>query len=214
MRRSMAWWWLVAAFLTTPVAGFAQATIEGRVTLPPPKKGAAATPRYQTTAGAPAKVDGAAAVVYLEGTFTATNAPAKAELGQKNFQFMTPLLPVQKGAMVEFPNHDDDYHNVFSYSKPKRFDLGRYRKDEKPATITFNQPGVVKLYCEIHDHMRATILVLDTPYFVKTDAEGNFKLTNLPDGKYTLKVWADDKTTEKAVELKAGETVKVDFPSL
>ena len=74
---------------------------------------------------------------------------------QQHFQFLPAVLPVQTGTLVEFPNLDDSYHNVFSYSKAKRFDLGRYRKDEKPPAIVFDKPGAVKLYCEIHEHMRA-----------------------------------------------------------
>jgi hypothetical protein len=133
---------------------------------------------------------------------------------QKHFQFAPGILPIQKGTSVEFPNLDDAYHNVFSYSKAKRFDLGRYRKDEKPAALVFDKPGVAKLYCEIHEHMRGTILVLDTPYFVKTDSSGKYRLDHLPTGKYTLKAWIDEKTVlEKPVELKDGDTIKVDFPS-
>lgn len=194
----------------------AQAVIEGVVSLKPEKPRVAPSPRYQLTAEPIAKVGASPAVVYLEGNFPpvpATNAPVVV-LAQRGFQFSTALLPIQKGTKVEFPNQDDDYHNVFSYSKPKRFDLGRYRKDEKPPAIVFDQAGAVKLYCEIHEHMRATILVLDTPYFVKTDADGKYRLPNLPAGKYTLKVWYSDKTLAKPVELAAGGTVKVDFDGL
>jgi len=113
----------------------------------------------------------------------------------------------------EFPNFDDEYHNVFSYSKSKRFDLGRYRKDEKPAVQVFDQPGVVRLRCEIHEHMRGTILVLDTPCFTKTDTNGVYRLENAPAGNFVLKAWVDEKTIyERSVEVKPGETLKVDFP--
>lgn len=129
---------------------------------------------------------------------------------QKNFQFHPGVLPIQKGTVVEFPNLDEDYHNVFSFSKVKRFDLGRYRKDEKPATQTFSQPGVVKLYCEIHEHMRGAILVVDTPYFTVTDASGKFRLDNLPAGNFTLKVWVNEKTTlSQPVALAEGQTARI-----
>jgi hypothetical protein len=119
---------------------------------------------------------------------------------------------VQTGTAVEFPNLDDSYHNVFSYSKTKRFDLGRYRKDEKPAAVVFDKAGVVKLYCEIHEHMRATILVLDTPHFTKSDTNRNFRLEHLPAGKFTVKAWLDEKTQlERAVELSDGATLQIDF---
>jgi hypothetical protein len=152
--------------------------------------------------------------VYLEGLFPAkpTNALTPRILGQRNLQFAPALLPIQKGTVVEFPNYDDLYHNVFSYSKTKRFDLGRYRKDERPAAQLFDKPGVVKLNCEIHEHMRGIILVLDTPYFTKTDTNGHYRLESLPAGRFTLKAWLNEKTTwQREVELQAGKTVGVDF---
>ena len=116
--------------------------------------------------------------------------------------------------VVEFPNHDDLYHNVFSYSKTKRFDLGRYRKDEKPAAQLFDKPGVVKLNCEIHEHMRGIILVLDTPYFTKTDTNGHYRLESLPAGRFTLKAWLNEKITlQREVELDTGKILVVDFPA-
>jgi hypothetical protein len=131
---------------------------------------------------------------------------------QEHFQFSPAVLPILVGTAVEFPNLDDSYHNVFSYSKAKRFDLGRYRKDEKPAAITFDKAGVIKLYCEIHPHMRATVLVLDTPHFTRTDTNGNFRLEHLPAGQFTLKVWLNEKTErERAVTLTDGAALRVDF---
>ena len=115
--------------------------------------------------------------------------------------------------MVRFPNRDDEYHSVFSYSRAKRFDLGRYAKDDVPAELTFDQSGVVRLYCEIHDHMRGTILVLDTPYFEKTDGDGRYRLTNLPPGRHVLKAWVEEDTVlERSVELGDGARLRVDFP--
>jgi plastocyanin len=192
-----------------------QATIEGVVkapALPTPPPGP--NQRYQNKgAESVATPDPAVPVVYLEGQFPAPATPPKAEMGQKNLQFGPGLLVVRKGTTVEFPNQDDFYHNVFSYSKPKRFDLGRYLKTEKPAAQVFDQPGTVKLFCEIHEHMRGTILVVDTPHFQKCSTNGTYKLENLPAGKFVLKAWVNEKTTwEKPVELKAGETLKVEFP--
>jgi plastocyanin len=197
-------------------AGFAQAVVEGTVSLPAPPAGAAALPRYPGQTIQPGPPDPPTAVVYLEGSFPAasTNAPALRILGQKNLQFAPALLPVQKGTTVEFPNYDDLYHNVFSYSKTKRFDLGRYRKDERPAAQLFDKPGVIKLNCEIHEHMRGVILVLDTPYFTKTDTNGHYRLEGLPAGHYPLKAWLNEKTTRQAdVDLETGKTRRVDFPA-
>jgi hypothetical protein len=128
--------------------------------------------------------------------------------------FIPALLPVQTGGAVEFPNEDDTYHNVFSYSPTKRFDLGRYRPDERPVpSVVFDKAGLVTLRCDIHDHMRGLILVLDTPYFTTTDEQGNYQLKNLPPGRYTLKAWIDSNNTRsQTVELTAGGTKRVDFP--
>lgn len=162
-------------------------------------------------AGAP---DPPAAVVYLEGVFpiTGPNRPV-AQMTQKNLNFGPGILPIQVGTTVEFPNLDDTYHNVFSYSKTKRFDLGRYRKDENPGVVLFDKPGVVTLHCEIHGTMRGTILVLENPYFQKTDAQGFYRLGHLPTGQYVLKAWVNEKDVRsKPVMLTAGGVLHVDFP--
>lgn len=176
------------------------------------------TARYPGQVGEIAPPEPPTAVVYLEGKFLTqvTNAPGPTkQVLQQGMQFHPALLAVQTNTAVAFPNADEFYHNVFSYSKPKRFDLGRYRKEDRPAPIVvFDKPGVVKLYCEIHQHMRGAILVLDTPYFTTTQTNGEYRLTNLPTGDYLLKAWADEKHEyEKPVSLKLGETLHVDFDS-
>lgn len=154
------------------------------------------------------------AVVYLAGSFPRPATPPVAQMGQRDLTFIPSLLPVQTGTKVEFPNFDDDYHNIFSFSRPKRFDLGRYRPDERPVpSQVFDVPGLVTLRCDIHEHMRALVLVLDTPHFVVTDAAGNFRLTGLPEGRYTLKAWLDSRTIrEFPVELRQDALLRVDFP--
>ncbi|MEY2551158.1 MAG: hypothetical protein QOG12_1302 [Verrucomicrobiota bacterium] len=155
------------------------------------------------------------AVVYLEGSFPRpANLPTK-EVAQKDLAFVPALLPVQIGTKVEFPNREKDtYHNIFSYSPAKRFDLGRYRPDEKPVpSQVFDVAGLITLRCDIHEHMRGLLLVLATPHFAVTDDAGRFKLSGLPAGHYTLKAWVDSRTTrEQPVDLKSGSTVHVDFP--
>jgi plastocyanin len=192
----------------------AEAVIEGKVKLPKFVAPAMDVSRYKNVnASDVARPSPPVAVVYLEGTFPTTSATnVSAKVIQERFQFLPAVLPIRVGTTVEFPNLDDAYHNVFSYSKIKRFDLGRYRNDEKPAAVTFDKPGVVKLYCEIHEHMRATILVLDTPHFVCTDTNGTFRLEHLPAGKFTAKAWVDDRTElKREVQLKDGEITRVDF---
>jgi len=196
----------------------AQAVIEGTVQLPKPSFDRGLNQRYSASNDVPmAPTNPPAAVVYLEGDFRSqpnNNPKAPAQVAQKNIAFAPDLLAVLVGTAVEFPNMDETYHNVFSYSKTKRFDLGRYRKEEKPTTVVFDKPGVVTIHCEIHERMRGTILVLETPYFQKTDTAGRYRLEHLPAGKYMLKAWvAGDDVRERPVELKAGMTLHVDFPA-
>jgi plastocyanin len=194
----------------------AEIVIEGTVKLPPAKASAASASRYQQKAGVVSAAEQPVAVVYLEGSFQAKGSSSSnlEQVSQENYQFRPGLLAVQRGSKVEFPNHDDDYHHVFSYSKTKEFDLGRYRKGEKPPAIAFDKMGVVKVGCEIHDHMRAIVLVLDTPHFSKTDPAGKYRLElkDVPAGTYTLKAWINEKTTwEQPVELKEGAILQADF---
>jgi plastocyanin len=206
---------LLACVVVLPLTVLAEATIEGRVTLPKGRTAPVVNQRYEIVAtGGVLAPNPPLAVVYLEGTFPTAAEPPAAEIVQKDLTFTPSLLPVRVGTRVEFPNLDDTYHNIFSYSAPKRFDLGRYRKDERPVpSQVFDVAGLVTLRCDIHEHMRALILVLDTPHFVVTDTTGAFRLTRLPPGKYTLKAWVDSKTTKsQSVELANGATLRVDFP--
>jgi plastocyanin len=193
----------------------AQAVVEGRVTLPKHKNAPVMTKRYEVvTKGGVLATHPPLAVVYLDGVGSTPGPRPTKEVTQREMNFLPSLLPVQVGTRVEFPNEDDAYHNIFSYSPPKRFDLGRYRPDERPIpSQVFDKPGLVTLRCDIHEHMRGLILVLDTPHFAVTDADGRFRLAGLPAGKYTLKAWIDSKTVrEQPVELKSGSTVTIDFP--
>jgi plastocyanin len=207
---------LVSVLGACPGIALAQAIVEGRVELPKSHSAPLMNKRYEiVTKGGVLATDPPIAVVYLEGSFAKAGALPTKQVAQKDLAFAPGLLPVRKGTRVEFPNLDHDtYHNIFSYSPAKRFDLGRYRPDEKPVPAqVFDVPGLVTLRCDIHEHMRGLILVLDTPYFVLTDSEGRFRLVGLPSGHYVLKAWVDSSTTrERPVELKAGSTLHVDFP--
>jgi plastocyanin len=208
---------LLALLLVPTATSRGQAVIEGKVTLPRPEPMPANPPRYAGQVGEVAPPDLPVAVVYLEGQFPRTSLPPNRTTNivlQSGMQFRPALLPVQVGSAVAFPNGDDFYHNVFSYSKTKRFDLGRYRKDDRPPIQVFDKPGVVKLYCEIHQHMRGAILVLDTPYFIRTDTNGVYRLPNLPAGNYLLKAWVDERHNyEQTVTLESGRRLQVDFPA-
>ena len=194
----------------------AQASVEGRVELPKSHSAPVMSKRYEiVTTGGVLGTNPPLAVVYLEGSFAKPNALPTKQIVQKELTFIPALLPVQVGTRVEFPNLEKDtYHNIFSYSPAKRFDLGRYRPDEKPVpSQIFDVAGLVTLRCDIHEHMRALILVLATPHFTTTDNNGRFRLSGLPAGHYTLKAWVDSRTTrEHPVDLLSGSTLRVDFP--
>lgn len=211
--RGLVWFSAVLGLFNLSV--LADSAVEGRVELPKSHSAPVMVKRYEiVTVGGVLKTSPPVGVVYLEGSFPRPSALPKKEVAQKDLAFLPSLLPIQTGTKVEFPNLDDTYHNIFSYSPAKRFDLGRYRPEERPIpSVVFDKPGLVTLRCEIHEHMRGLILVLDTPYFTLTDADGRFRLSGLPSGHYTLKAWIDSKTTrQQPVDLKSGATVRVDFP--
>ncbi len=198
-----------------PVAAGAQATLEGRVTLPKARFTPVMTERYEIVSKAGVLATSPPrAVVYLEGDFAIPSEHPMKQVAQKDFAFAPPLLAIAVGTKVEFPNLDDTYHNIFSYSPAKRFDLGRYPPGERPApSQVFDKPGLVTLRCDIHEHMRGLILVLATPYFTITDPDGKYRLTNLPPGHFVVKAWVDSRTTRtQPVDLKRGTVAHVDLP--
>ena len=154
-------------------------------------------------------------VVYLESEELSGRTypvPEKRPLlDQRDLQFHPQVLPILLGTTVDFPNRDNLFHNVFSYSKTKLFDLGRYPKDDS-RSVTFDRPGVVRVYCDIHAHMNATIIVLENPYFATPDGNGAYSMRNIPEGTYTLVLWYDrDVVERRLVQVKAGQSIEVDF---
>jgi plastocyanin len=198
-----------------PEYSFGQAAIEGRVELPKTSAAPVMIKRYEiVTKGGVLSTKPPLAVVYLEGSFSKRGSSGEKQMLQKDLAFLPTLLPVQTGTKVVFPNLDDTYHNIFSFSPAKRFDLGRYRSDERPIpSVVFDRPGLVTVRCDIHEHMRALILVLDTPYFVMSDTDGRFRLEGLPAGNYKLRAWLSSTTTlERPVQLAGKSTLSVNFP--
>ena len=130
-------------------------------------------------------------------------------MAQQDTAFVPPVLLISPGTTVRFPNMDPFFHNVFSYSSPKRFDLGRYPQGESKE-VRFDTPGIVKVYCEVHESMRSAILVLENPFHTLVDEEGSFRLDGVPAGEYTLVVWhADHGIEETAVTVPENGTVSV-----
>lgn len=195
----------------------ADATITGKVELPKSTKAPVMAKRYEIVSqGGALAPNPPVAIVYLDGRFPIATNPPVEQIIQTNYTFLPSLLAVQVGTRIEFPNQDNAFHNVFSYSPAKRFDLGRYRPEERPIpSQLFDKPGLVTLRCDIHEHMRALILVLETPHFVITDSDGKFKLDELPSGSYVLKAWLNSKTTlERPITLTNGQFVNVNFSGM
>jgi plastocyanin len=131
------------------------------------------------------------AVVYLETAPAAAldaREPGRARMDQRNETFLPHVLAVDTGAVVDFPNNDGTYHNVFSLSKAKRFDLGRYARG-KSKSVRFDRPGIVRVFCDIHSHMSAFVLVFSHPFYATSDEDGRYRIDGIPPGTYTVSAW-------------------------
>jgi plastocyanin len=125
-------------------------------------------------------------VIYLEGDLG--TEPRSAVMEQRNRQFLPDTLVLPAGSTVSFPNMDPVFHNVFSLSKPKAFDLGNYPK-EHTRTVTFPKPGIVFVNCHLHPNMAAAIVITPNRWNTKPDSKGQFQLHGLPPGTYTVTAW-------------------------
>jgi plastocyanin len=180
---------LLAALLLAgaPLRG---ASVEGTVALPEaPKK---ARPGRYPGAKPSEPYQRGPAVVFIDGVKGEFKPRTeKLAIEQKNRQFSPLALAVLAGETVEFPNRDEEYHNVFSRSSAKEIELGRYGTNESKS-VTFDKPGVVRLRCEIHSHMHAVVVVLENPCFTVTDDKGAFSIKDVPPGKYTVYAFHED----------------------
>ena len=153
-------------------------------------------------------------VVYLESAPRGAFEPGEvtpASMDQCNETFVPHVVAITAGTVVDFPNSDRFYHNVFSLSKAARFDLGRYAKG-KSKSIRFDQPGIVRVFCEIHSHMNAFVLVFAHPFFAMTDSDGRYRLNNVPTGTYNVVAWNEGTTSDpKPVTVGAGAIAELDF---
>src|SRR5882724_9805915 len=157
-------------------------------------------------------------VIYLESP--EANRPisvpgARTAVSQKGAKFSPALLIICVGQTVDFPNDEDRpiEHNVFSNAPAKRFDLGLYRPGESKSVV-FDKPGAVFLYCSIHRYMDGVIYVAPTPYFSKVEANGSYKIENVPAGFWTVKTWQRRKRFPEhsnLVQVKPGDTTKDDI---
>jgi plastocyanin len=129
-------------------------------------------------------------VVYLEGPLPAaentTTAPT--QIQQIDRRFSPDLLVVPVGSTVSFPNMDPIFHNIYSLSKPKSFDLGSYDTGET-RNVLFSKPGIVEIYCHLHPNMAATVVVTPNRWYARPDPSGRFRIPDVPPGQYTVVAW-------------------------
>ena len=128
------------------------------------------------------------AVVWLEASGAPRLRYRKSCSTSETWRSSPRVLAVRVGTTVEFPNNDKVFHNVFSFRDGKKFDLGMYPKGSmKP--ITFDKPGLARLFCNIHPNMAAYVLAVDSPYFAVSNEDGAFTIAGVPPGTYTYHAW-------------------------
>ncbi len=163
--------WIVAALsLPAPALG---GTVAGRVDV--------------LDKGGRRASDASDAVVYVDGV-KARPRPAKASIVMKGKEFRPRVLVVPVGGIVAFPNEDPILHNAFSVSAENRFDLDLYKRPTS-RSWTFQHPGIVRVYCNIHPQMSAVVVVRDNPFFTKANADGSFVIEGVPAGRVALRAW-------------------------
>lgn len=152
------------------------------------------------------KTDLDSTIVYLEQPGTKASIP-QSELRKsytivtKNKQFTPQAIAIPVGATVDFPNQDPIFHNIFSVSTPNQFDLGLYKGGDSKKQA-FDSPGVVKVFCNVHPQMTATILVVPTSFMVLTDENGNFSFSDVPPGVYEIKAYADEGQAAQKIDIR------------
>jgi len=152
------------------------------------------------------------AVVSLDGV-TGHFPGGTAEMDQKDKEFVPSVLPIVRGTSVKFVNSDPFFHNVFSASRMKAFNVSQEKAGDASA-VTFDKLGIVPIRCHIHASMKAFIVVLPNPYFAVTNSNGLFRISNVPAGTYTIKVWSEHGTPQtQTVEVPATGQAKVIFKS-
>ena len=144
----------------------------------------------------------------LTGESRATGTP---QVRQLNESFNPHVLPVVVGSQVQFPNEDPFFHNVFSLSKSKTFDLGRYPEGSTKA-IQFDRPGVIQVFCHIHSDMSAVVLVTPNGFFATPDSTGAYSIQGIPAGTYRLIAWHERaKPIVTTVRVQPDKPARVDF---
>ncbi len=150
-------------------------------------------------------------VIYLQGPGLDRGVPVRATLTQKSLRFHPEIAVVPVGSTVSFPNEDPIFHNVFSLSTAKTFDLGYYPKGQT-RVVRFDRPGVVQVYCHIHADMSAAILVVPSSWWTRPTADGSFSMKGIPPGSYELVAWHRSAGFfRRRVIISGGQRLRVNF---
>jgi hypothetical protein len=185
-------------------------TIEGLVTLEPPPPPRRTANRYPGGATTAHEVQRLPVVAYLVGPVGTPPPPGPAAMVQRDTAFVPSAVVIPAGTTIDFPNDDPFFHNVFSYSPTQRFDLGRYPRGESKA-VTFDTPGIVSVFCEVHDFMRGAIVVTENPFHAVVAEDGTFRITGVPPGEHVLAIWhADHRVLERTVNVTSGGTFRIE----
>jgi len=202
---------VVAPGSAPPAGGAAprSGTIEGRLDIPrtPARRRAE---RYLGAAAETRAIQAIPAVALLRGQIGGVSPmPAHISLAQRDTTFTPAVVVIGVGSTVEFPNGDPFFHNVFSYSSAQRFDLGRYPQGESKS-VRFDEPGIVRVYCEVHETMRSAVIVAENPFHAIVDQGGSFTIRAVPEGSWQLEIWHPD-LGEKVIDVtvEAGRTTRV-----
>ena len=151
-------------------------------------------------------------VVYLKDVIFRGALPvSRVDLHQQNETCVPHVLAITKGSTVDCPNDDPFFHNVFSLSSAAAFNLGRYPRGQS-RPWKFSKAGLVKVFCDIHSHMSASILVLDHPYFTIPGVDGDYEIRSVPPGQYTIVGWHERVGERSAsVRVDAGRAATIDL---
>jgi len=151
-------------------------------------------------------------VVFIQNPPIPAQLPVtRARILQENETFIPRVVAITRGSAVDFPNGDPFFHDVFSLSRSATFDLGSYPKGQTKSHV-FRRAGLVKVYCHIHSHMTASIMVFDHPFFTMPKADGTFALDAIPEGTYQVSAWHERIGQQsQSIRIEAGRTSEIQF---